>query len=301
MRATDGRFVTAYATSAGAGAPTVPKTSGAGVWMAGAMLASDQPNRFFFATGNGYTSTINSGHAASGRTPLDTLSETVVNMLINDDGTVTQQDYFEPAAYAAMDGADRDLGSGGVTLLTTPFAGGGVNNIAITCGKNGQCYVMNADNLGGYKNGANSGDNVLQTITPPSGAAMFGTVASYPLEGGYIYMALSGTPLYAYSLGFDSSGRPRFTYAGESAQSTAARPAVSAPIVTSLGGQEGTGILWVVDPDNGVSAYNAVPEDGVLVPITLPASGMVSKFQRYSNPLLPHYIYSFFFFSEYLG
>ncbi|KAF3769510.1 WSC-domain-containing protein, partial [Cryphonectria parasitica EP155] len=280
MRASDGGFVTAYATSAGAGAPPVPDTSGAGVWMAGSILASDQSNRFFFATGNGITSTINDAQAASGRTTLDTLSECVVNMLVNSDGTLAQQDYFEPAAYQAMDGADRDVGSGGVTLLTTPFSGGGVNNIAITCGKNGQCFVMNADNLGGYKTGASSGDNILQTITPPAGAAMFGTVASYPLEGGYIYMTLSGTPVYAYALGFDASGRPQFSYAGETATSTTGRPAVSAPMVTSLDGQEGTGILWIVDPDNGISAYNAVPQDGVLVPITLPASGQVSKFQR---------------------
>lgn len=280
MRASDGGFVTALATSAGVGAPAVPDRSGAGVWMAGSILASDEPSRFFFATGNGYTSTINDGQAASGRTPLDTLSEVVVNMAVNADGTITQQDYFEPAAYESMDAADRDLGSGGVTLLSSPFAGGGVNNIAIAGGKNGQVFVMNADNLGGYKNGANQGDNILQTITPPSGSAMFGTVASYPLEGGYIYMALSGAPVYAYALGFDSSGRPQFSYAGQTSASTTARAAVSAPVVTSLDGEEGTGILWVVDPDNGVTAYNAVPENGVLTPITLPASGQVSKFQR---------------------
>lgn len=280
MRASTGEFVTAIATSAGAGAPDVPDRSGAGVWMAGSILSSDRPGRFFFATGNGFTSTVNVDQPASGRTPLDTLSEVVVNMAVNDDGTISQQDYFEPAAYAAMDAADRDLGSGGVTLLSSPFSGGGVNNIAIAGGKNGQVFVMNADNLGGYKNGANKGDNILQTITPPTGSAMFGTVASYPLEGGYIYMALSGAPVYAYALGFDSSGRPRFSYAGQTSASTTARAAVSAPVVTSLGGQAGTGILWVVDPDNGVSAYQAVPENGILTPISLPASGQVSKFQR---------------------
>lgn len=280
MRASTGEFVTALATSAGAGAPEVPDRSGAGVWMAGSILASDQASRFFFATGNAYTSTINDGQPASGRTTLDTLSEVVVNMAVNSDGTIMQQDYFEPAAYESMDAADRDLGSGGVTLLSSPFSGGGVNNIAITGGKNGQVFVMNADNLGGYKNGANQGDNILQTITPPSGSAMFGTVASYPLEGGYIYVALSGAPVYAYALGFDSSGRPRFSYAGQTSAATTARAAVSAPVVTSLDGQAGTGVLWVVDPDNGVSAYKAVPENGLLTPITLPASGQVSKFQR---------------------
>ncbi|KAK7740511.1 hypothetical protein SLS53_005354 [Cytospora paraplurivora] len=187
-------------------------------------------------------------------------------------------DYFEPAAYAAMDGADRDLGSGGVALL--PFSGGGVNTVAVACGKNGQCFVMDADNLGGYKYGSNQGDNILQTITPPSGAAMFSTVSCYPLEGGYIYITPSGAPIYAYALGYDSSGRPQFSYSGETSASTTGRVAISGTVVTSLDGQEGSGILWLVDPDLGISAYEAVPSNGILTPITLPASGLVSKFQR---------------------
>lgn len=278
MSASDGHFVTAYATSAGAGAPAVPKTSGGGVWMSGAILSSDQSNRFFFSTGNGYTSTINGASPASGRVTLATLSEAIVNMGINSDGTLYQQDYFEPSAYASMDGADRDVGSGGVALL--PFSGGSVEKVAVACGKNGQCFVMDANNLGGYKNGANQGDNILQTITPPSGAAMFATVGCYPLEGGYMYIAPSGAPIYAYALGYDSSGRPQFSYAGETATSTTGRVAISGTVVTSLSGQEGSGILWIVDPDLGIGAYEAVPNNGVLTPITLPASGLVSKFQR---------------------
>ncbi|ROV94426.1 hypothetical protein VSDG_05914 [Cytospora chrysosperma] len=278
MSASDGHFVTAYATSAGPGAPAVPSTSGSGVWMSGAILSSDQSNRFFFSTGNGYTSTINGASPASGRVTLATLSEAIVNMGINSDGTLYQQDYFEPSAYASMDGADRDVGSGGVALL--PFSGGGVEKVAVACGKNGQCFVMDANNLGGYKNGANQGDNILQTITPPSGAAMFATVSCYPLEGGYMYISPSGAPIYAYALGYDSSGRPQFSYAGETAASTTGRVAISGTVVTSLGGQEGSGILWIVDPDMGIGAYEAVPNNGVLTPITLPASGLVSKFQR---------------------
>lgn len=54
MSAADGHFVTAYATSAGVGAPAVPDRSGSGVWMSGTILSSDQSSRFFFATGNGY-------------------------------------------------------------------------------------------------------------------------------------------------------------------------------------------------------------------------------------------------------
>jgi len=226
MSASDGHLVTAWATSGGPSAPAEGLRSGCGVWMAGSIIASDKPGRLMYATGNGYTLTNNDVQPASGRVHLDTQSEAIVSMGIYANGSLYQSDYFEPAAYKAMDQGDRDLGSGGVAIL--PFGGGGVGSIAVTCGKNGQCFVTNADNLGGYKMGAGNTDAILQTITPPTGSAMFGTVGSYPLEGGYIYIAPVGAPIFAYALGKDSNGRPAFSYAGKSDDSSSNRPSVSA-------------------------------------------------------------------------
>jgi iron transport multicopper oxidase len=94
-------------------------------------------------------------------------------------------DYFEPYEYITMDAGDRDLGSGGVTLLDpSVFNGNGISKMAVTVGKNGKAYVMNANNLGGFKQGPGGTDNILQTII--SAGAVFGGVGSYPLEGGYI-------------------------------------------------------------------------------------------------------------------
>lgn len=170
---TAGKFVTAYSTAAGPGSrPQDGTWSGgggaAGIWMGGAAIASDNSGRIFFATGNGRLGGVNQGQPASGRTYLSTLSECMVNLAVDpQNGTLTQQDYFEPASYISMDGGDRDLGSGGVVLPDpSVFSGGGVNKLAISCGKNGQCFVANADNLGGYKMGA-GGDAIIQTLTPP--------------------------------------------------------------------------------------------------------------------------------------
>lgn len=166
MSASSGKLLTSYTTSGGAGAPKQDGTfngggGGCGIWMAGSAIASDQSNRLFFVTGNAYKVEVNQNQPASGRLHLDTLSETVVNMAVNSTtGAVTQQDYFEPYTYLAMDAADRDLGSGGV-ILPDPgtFSGGGVSRLAITVGKNGVAYIMNADNLGGYKLG--SGKSII--------------------------------------------------------------------------------------------------------------------------------------------
>lgn len=45
-------------------------------------------------------------------------------------------------------------------------------------------YVLNANNLGGFGQGASSQDRVIQTIN--AGASTFGGSGSYPLEGGYM-------------------------------------------------------------------------------------------------------------------
>lgn len=250
----------------------------AGIWQGGMGLATDN-SRIFFATGNGQ------GHAngdipATGRVPLTTLDEVVANFQVSPSGKLSLTDYFEPYEYTNMDAADRDLGSGGVALLDgTVFKGTGVSRMAVSVGKNGKAYVMNADNLGGFKQGAGGTDNILQTIL--ANGAVFGGSGSYPLEGGYIYFTPTGSPTYCYKLGFDGSGKPFFTLVGQSKTLAAGRVGIGVPTITTYKGQAGTGILWVTDPNVGLQAWNAVPDNtGTLVPIPLPATGGLNKFQR---------------------
>lgn len=174
MSTNTGKVITSYVTSGGPGSPPQDGTfngggGGAGIWMAGSAIASDQSGRLFFATGNAYKTEVNQNIPASGRLRLDTLSECVVNMAVDSaTGVISQQDYFEPYTYRAMDAGDRDLGSGGVSLPDPgTFSGGGVARLAITVGKNGIAYIMNADNLGGYKLGSGGTDAIIQTISMP--------------------------------------------------------------------------------------------------------------------------------------
>lgn len=250
----------------------------AGIWQGGMGLATDN-SRFFFATGNGQ------GHAngdipASGRVRLTTLDEVVADFGISASGVLNQIDYFEPYEYVSMDAADRDLGSGGVALLDpTVFKGTGVSRMAVSVGKNGKAYIMNADNLGGFKQGSGGTDNIIQTII--ANGAVFGGSGSYPLEGGYIYFTPTGSPTYCYKLGFDGSGRPLFTLVGQTKSIAAGRVGIGIPTVTTYKGQPGTGILWVTDPNAGLQAWNAVPDNnGVLIPIPLPPTNGLNKFQR---------------------
>ncbi|KAF2492456.1 WSC-domain-containing protein [Lophium mytilinum] len=283
---TSGKVLTGYSTNAGPASPPEDGTwtgggGGAGVWQSGAAISSDNSGRLFFATGNAEGGGFNNKVPASGRVHLDILSECIVNLAIDPDtGALTQQDYFEPFGYLGMDAGDRDLGSGGVCLPDPKtFSGGGIARLAITCGKNGICYVANADNLGGYKMGTGGGDAIVQTIAPPGGGAVFGNVGAYPLEGGYIYLTPVGAPTYVYSLGFDTSGRPTFTLVAQTTEKSPGAVGVGPATITSFNGKAGTGILWIVDT-NGLRAYNAAPVGGVMTRITLPAITNPSKFQR---------------------
>jgi hypothetical protein len=141
----------------------------------------------------------NLGAPATGNSGLQRMSEAAINMAIDPStGVLSVTDYFQPWDYQNLEGSDADFGAGGVVLLDPgTFNGNGVSKMAVTAGKSGKVYVLNANNLGGYRMGAGQTDAVLQTILPPgsSGQAIFGAAGSYPGEGGYIYFCPVGKSL----------------------------------------------------------------------------------------------------------
>ncbi|KAI8245280.1 hypothetical protein K4K55_002278 [Colletotrichum sp. SAR 10_96] len=259
--------VSMWATEAAPGAPKpqpidlANETGGkAGIWQSGMGLPVIG-NNVYFVAGNGQ------GHAngnvpASGRVYMSTLDECT------------------PYDYVGLDAGDRDVGSSGLAVLDpTVFKGTGVNRMCVTAGKKGRAYIMNADNLGGFRQAADGGDGIIQTIE--LGFSLYGGFGSYPGEGGYIYATTVGGPLVAYKLGFDAKGAPQFTLAGKSASFVGAgRVGVGQMTITSDNGKPGTGIVWVADVNVGLQAFRAVPQDGVMVPITLPSTQGSNKFQR---------------------
>lgn len=199
-------------------------------------------------------------------------------MKVSSSGVLSLTDYFEPWEYVNLDAADRDFGAAGVALLDPVFNGTGASRIAVAAGKTGKFYVMNADNLGGFMQGAGGTDGVIQTLT--FAGSVFGGPGSYPLEGGYVYFAPVGQPLLCYAFSRDANGNPQFTLAGQSAFINTGRAGVSVPTVTSYQGQAGTGIVWLTDVGVGLKAWNAVPVNGILTPIVVPALAASGKFIR---------------------
>ena len=267
-----------------------------GIWMSGAALSVDG-QRLFFVTGNNGQGHKNGDASALGGSGCRTLGEACVGVLfwtcelsmltdrqvnlnIGDGGKLHLTDYFQPYDYTNMDGCDQDFGSSALTLLDpTVFHGTGVSKMAVTAGKNGKTYILNANNMGGFRNGAGGTDGILQTIT--TNKAVFGGLGSYPLEGGYTYSTPVGFPTYVYKLGFDSHGVPLFTQAGATTEASAGHVGTGIPTITSDQGKAGTAILWMCDPDASLRAWYAVPNsDGTMKRINLPQVNGLNKFQR---------------------
>ncbi|KAI1015931.1 hypothetical protein LB505_003975 [Fusarium chuoi] len=63
-----------------------------------------------------------------------------------------------------LDGADKDLGTSPLEILPSQFSCGDIKRMGIVTGKSGKTYWLNLDDLGGYRNGPNSKDRVIQTF-----------------------------------------------------------------------------------------------------------------------------------------
>ncbi|PMD49844.1 uncharacterized protein K444DRAFT_711847 [Hyaloscypha bicolor E] len=289
------------------GSPWAPdlqagKGGKAGIWQSGMAIAADlDKNRVFFATGNsdvnGDLGGIN-GAPHSGKVPISTLGQAIANIGVDPvSGNLTQQDFFVPVGYAKLNSGDKDFSAGGVSLLDpTVFNGGGVNRVALGTSKVGTLYVMDAENLGGYKQGPGgttdgkkfSKRSFLQRDR--STVALAATPRKVVISSMQISTLLqitrlnensfchTGAPLQAWRLTPDASGKPNFKFAGQSALSVGCH---GTPTVTSQNGVAGTGIVWLSDTTKGLIAFNAVPNgSSVLTQITVPGSGGLTKFHR---------------------
>ncbi|CAJ0538920.1 Ff.00g067920.m01.CDS01 [Fusarium sp. VM40] len=251
--------------------------SGAGIWQSGGGLASDDAGSMFFATGNGYASQL-STIPVNGFTPPTAMEQAAVHMSINDNGTLSIVDFFMPYEKQELDGADKDLGTSPLQILPSQFSCGNVQRMGIVTGKSGKTYWLNLDDLGGYRNGPNSKDRVIQTFQNEN--SVYAGAGVYPLEGGYIYINVIQYPTHVFKFSC-LNGNAYFSKVADSPVSNAYILGVSHGTTTSLNGQEGTGLLWVSDVQNtNFKIYDAVPQNGYLNVIRNFTIVGITKFSR---------------------
>ncbi len=264
----------------------VPGGNGAGIWQSGAGLFSDGPNTLMVSTGNtGAPST-----PTPGKTPPNTFGESIVRLNVQANGELKPIDFFAPFDAQELDGGDADFASGGITGLNSEFFGTpSVPHLAVAVGKDGYVYLLNRDELGGYKQGSGGGDKVVQRLGPNGG--VWSRPGVWPGNGGWVYIptASAGNSaggssgfLRVYQYGANGEGKP--TLSLQATSSDAWGFGTGAPIITSEGTTSGSALVWSEWMPNGTGtgaqlrAYDPVPVGGRPVLRWSAAIGTGSKF-----------------------
>jgi hypothetical protein len=277
---TTGKIVEAFATEGG---PEPNTVKGGGVWMSGGGLSYDGRGSMYFSTGNGYASQLKAtGNSVPGRSPPSALEEAVVNAKINDDGTISVIDFFMPWDKVQLDGADKDLGTTPLEILPSDvFSCQNHRRIGVVTGKSGKTYWLNLDSLGGYQNGADNRDDVIQTYSNEN--SVFAGVGVLPLSGGYIYISVTKYPTHVFQFSCNEEGNAVFTKVADTPDKNAYIIGTGHGTTTSLNGEEGTGLLWITDVEGqNLRIYDPIPpSDGttlkLLKDFNIPG---VTKFSR---------------------
>jgi len=279
---TSGALTTMWTTESGAS-----RTNGAGIWQSGGGLVSDGDGQILFATGNDW---VNATTPVPGRTPPATLGESVVRVAVQADGSLAATDFFSPSESVALNVSDVDLGSGAPVGLPAGFGTDAHPNLLAQVGKEGYLYLLDRDDLGGYKQGASGADQVLQRLGPSGG--VWSKPSVWPGDGGYVYVPVvdgcadSADPagcLRAYQYGVAGDGTtPMLSLAATT--TTSFGYGSSAVVVTSDGTRSGSALLWSVwssgwdGTASQLRAYDAVPTGGTLALRYLAGIGTAAKF-----------------------
>jgi hypothetical protein len=248
----------------------VPGGNGAGIWQSGAGLTSDGSGTLLVSTGNTGAPVT----ATPGKSPPATLGESVVRLTVQPDGSLKPVDFFSPFDAQQLDSWDADFASGGVTGLNEQFFGTvSVPHLAVAVGKDGYVYLLNRDNLGGFKQGAGGADQVVQRIGPYGG--VWSRPGVWPGDGGWVYIPTasggesaggSAGFLRVYQYGVSGTGQP--TLSLQASSSDAFGFSSSAPVITSNGTSSGSALVWTVWTPNGsgvgaqLRAYDPIPVAG---------------------------------------
>jgi hypothetical protein len=226
--------------------PVESTSEAAGIWQSGMGLASDSDGNIYFTTGNGDFTASNPGGHNYGDTVLKLKSNLEV------------ASYFTPADQSTLLlPFDVDLGSGGVLVLPDQ-SGTRFSHLLVTCGKDGDIFLLNRQNLGGYTGPGGNNPQAVQTLpiqpdrSKESQPGVWGGPAYYQGPNAqFIYYCGSGGHLKAF-LFKDGMLSPATLVGGKPNQSTEPLPGEggTTPNVSSNHQVPGTGVVWAVARQN---------------------------------------------------
>jgi hypothetical protein len=210
-----------------------PTGSEGAFWASGGGFVADGATTFLATSGNGTGGSDQPPQNSSGSSVSTStnLADSVIRFQIQGDGvTVAPVDFF---GVGVDDVTDQDLGSSQISALPDQLGIVGHPHLGVVGGKRGTLWVLDRDNLGGRHT---NDSGAISTLT--STDDLFGHVASWPGDGGFVYDAGS-SHLNAFRL--DAGGH--LTHVA----STSIGGTSGSPLVTSNGTVSGSATLWMYD------------------------------------------------------
>lgn len=207
-----------------------------GIWMSGSGPAADSSGNIYFATGNGTFDVANS----SG--PTNDYGDSIVRVGPPSGGNFPSITFFRSfQEQPSPDSFDLDQGSGGVLLLPDITAG----SFLVQAGKDGNIYLADRTNLGGFQAASNS---VVQEVTGQLPGGVWGSPTYW--NGNLYYGPAqdnSGTPssMRVFSFNVGGSGLISVTPTSDTSSTKSFLFPAPTPSVSASGTTNG--IVWAVD------------------------------------------------------
>ena len=213
-----------------------------GMWESGTGMAADAQGNLYVVTGNG---TVGDSGSA---TNLTNRGESALK-LTPSGPTLRVASYFTPYDYANANNTDLDYGSMGAFLIPG-------STYYLTGSKDGNLYLLNRDDMGGYLPGSNA---VQQVVALGPNANMHCQPAYYKGSAGeFIYVWSENDPLRAIPFDHTSGLLDR----GAETDSRVAGPTGQSGAILSVssnGSQAGTAILWASYAMTGDAEHGVRP------------------------------------------
>ena len=213
-----------------------------GIWMSGTGIAADSAGNIYFSTGN--------GSVGVGSDPANPRNRSESLLRLNPaDSLQPVKDFFTPNNFPDLEASDLDLGTSGVMILPGSAR-------ALTACKDGNIYLVDQNNLGGYHSGGNQN---LQAINLGVNANMHAQFTYYGGTGHqYAFFWPENTALKA--IPFDrSTGLFDPQHIITSGVQGPVGQTGSMMSVSSLGNLDSTAILWASHPVNCDGENNNCP------------------------------------------
>jgi hypothetical protein len=219
-----------------------PDGENGGIWESGMGMAADQLGNLYVTTGNGTVGlTIGGSQNDASSDPSNLKNRGESSLKLTPSGTtLSVKSFFTPSNYLDLNINDADYGSMGAFLIPG-------SSYFFTGGKDGNIYLLNKDNMGGYS----SSSNQVQQDIPVSGSLHSQPSYYKGRSNEFVYVWSEFDQLRALS--FDRSSN---TFSDIQILSTVQGPVGEQGAnlsVSSNGTLDGTGILWAVYPKDVVT------------------------------------------------